>query len=213
MLCGRFVWGHFKFVTGVENQCSLCSSIFNDPWAIISAYIDEFMMKVLISALIFCFVKRVSTMHSETIDVQIIDAAFFCHFSSELPQPFEGVAKVLLKKILQCDRQIFHFVSVKLILFQVSRFILFQVSRRHQLKTAKEIPGKHQAALLSTLEQLVANRPIYHSVFELWEATILRLLFWFSWFISGRIVSLQACLKQKLFNQMWETLATLLCRF
>lgn len=130
------------------------------------------MMKVLISALIFCFVKRVSTMHSETIDVQIIDAAFFCHFSSELPQPFEGVAK-----ILQCDRQIFHFVSGKLILFQVSRFILFQVSRRHQLKTAKEIPGKHQAALLSTLEQLVANRPIYHSVFELWEATILRLLF------------------------------------
>ena len=91
------------------------------------------MMKTLISALIFFLVKRVSTIPSETIDVQIIDAGFFFH--------------------------------------------LFQVSRRHQLKTAKEIPGKHQAALLSTLEQLVANRPIYHSVFELWEATILRLLF------------------------------------
>lgn len=126
------------------------------------------MMKILISALIFFLVKRVSTIPSATIDVQIIDAVFFFHFSSELPQPFEGVAKILLKKIFQCDRQIFHFVSGKQ--------ILFQVSRCHQLKTAKEIPGKHQAALLSTLEQLVADRPIYHSVFELWEATILGLL-------------------------------------
>ena len=49
----------------------------------------------------------------DEIDVQIIDATFFLHLHKDLPANFGGVAKYLLRSILQRDGKVIHFVSDK----------------------------------------------------------------------------------------------------
>ena len=44
----------------------------------------------------------------DEIDVQIIDATFFLHLHKDLPANFGGVAKYLLRKILQMDEKVIH---------------------------------------------------------------------------------------------------------
>ena len=71
------------------------------------------MMKSPKSALMNHLESRIATNPPSSIDVQVIDAAFFLHLCSDLPQTFDGVARVILKKVLQSDGKIIHFVSDK----------------------------------------------------------------------------------------------------
>ena len=55
----------------------------------------------------------------DEIDVQIIDATFFLHLHKDLSANFGGVAKYLLRSILQRDGKVIHFVSDKWITLSI----------------------------------------------------------------------------------------------
>ena len=65
------------------------------------------------SALLTYLEAKGTMITPDEIDAQIIGGGFFLHLHKDLPANFGGVAKYLLRKILQRDRKVIHFVSDK----------------------------------------------------------------------------------------------------
>eukprot|EP00794_Sanderia_malayensis_P015514 gene15514-17096_t len=75
--------------------------------------VDGTMLKTPKSKLMSQLEKRVSTSPPPKVEAYVINAAFFFHHFCNLPETFGGVAKFFLKKILECDGKLIHFVSDK----------------------------------------------------------------------------------------------------
>ena len=71
------------------------------------------------SALMEQLERRVISATPTSIDVQIIDAAFFLHLYTDIPPSFGGVARFILRKSLQKEGKIIHFVSDKWIALSI----------------------------------------------------------------------------------------------
>ena len=75
--------------------------------------VDGSMLSTPKSKLMTYLESKAFSTTPDLINVQIIDAAFFLHLQKDLPATFAGVAKFLLKKLLQKEGKIIHFVSDK----------------------------------------------------------------------------------------------------
>ena len=75
------------------------------------SHVDETLLSTTKSALLTYLETKGSMTIPDEIDVQIIEAAFSLHLHKDIPVNFGGVAKYLLRKILQRDGKVIHFVS------------------------------------------------------------------------------------------------------
>ena len=106
MLNVRFVWEHFIHVVDMAQMVKYHLT----PVSLYLSHVNWMMWSTPKSALVIT---------PDEIDVQIIDATFFLHLHKDLSANFGGVAKYLLRSILQRDGKVIHFVSDKWITLSI----------------------------------------------------------------------------------------------
>ena len=106
MLNVWFVWEHFIHVVDMAQMVKYHLT----PVSLYLSHVNWMMWSTPKSALVIT---------PDEIDVQIIDATFFLHLHKDLSANFGGVAKYLLRSILQRDGKVIHFVSDKWITLSV----------------------------------------------------------------------------------------------
>ena len=90
----------------------------------------------------------------DEIDVQIIDATFFLHLHKDLSANFGGVAKYLLRSILQRDGKVIHFVSDKWITLSIKDC---ERQSRNAADISYQITSAGQKRLINWLTALLSS--------------------------------------------------------
>ena len=83
------------------------------PVSLSLSQVDGTMLKSPKSALMKHLESKVKSKPPTSINVTIIDAMFFMHLQVNLPDTFGGIAKCLLRSLMNHDCQEIHFVTDK----------------------------------------------------------------------------------------------------
>ena len=132
----------------------------------------------------------------DEIDVQIIDATFFLHLHKDLSANFGGVAKYLLRSILERGGKVIHFVSDKWITLSIKDC---ETQSRNAADISYQITSAGQKRLINWLTALRSSSFKHH--------------WWNSLFRLGQTVTILYYSKEKFFWLIVEVFAINLCQY
>ena len=141
MLNVWFVWEHFIHVVDMAQMVKYHLT----PVSLYLSHVNWMMW----STPKFAFVIT-----PDEIDVQIIDATFFLHLHKDLSANFGGVAKYLLRSILQRDGKVIHFVSDKWITLSIKDC---ERQSRNAADISYQITSAGQKRLINWLTALLSS--------------------------------------------------------
>ena len=141
MLNVRFVWEHFIHVVDMAQMVKYHLT----PVSLYLSHVNWMMWSTPKSALVIT---------PDEIDVQIIDATFFLHLHKDLSANFGGVAKYLLRSILQRDGKVIHFVSDKWITLSIKDC---ERQSRNAADISYQITSAGQKRLINWLTALLSS--------------------------------------------------------